>query len=122
MDVQNLSKENDGIRFLLILIDTLSKYLRIVALKQKSARDVLTGIKQVFESGVKCQTLRCDRGGEFRNRLLLNYLKMRELNNFLLIKIQRHLLQKELYVQFEVDYTDTFKKREHIDTLMYYQM
>lgn len=122
MDVQNLSKENDGIRFLLILIDTLSKYLRIVALKQKSARDVLTGIKQVFESGVKCQTLRCDRGGEFRNRLLLNYLKMRELNIFFLIKIQRHLLQKELYVQFEVDYTDTFKKREHIDTLMYYQM
>lgn len=55
MDVQNLSKENDGIRFLLILIDTLSKYLRIVALKQKSARDVLNGIKQVFESGVKCR-------------------------------------------------------------------
>lgn len=57
------------------MIDTLSKYLRIVALKQKSARDVLNGIKQVFESGVKCQTLRCDRGGEFRYRLLLNYLK-----------------------------------------------
>lgn len=75
MDVQNLSKENDGIRFLLILIDTLSKYLRIVVLKQKSARDVLNAIKQVFESGVKCQTLRSDRGGEFKNRQLLNYLK-----------------------------------------------
>lgn len=29
MDVQNLSKENDGIKYLLILIDTLSKYLRV---------------------------------------------------------------------------------------------
>jgi hypothetical protein len=75
MDVQNLSKENDCIKFLLILIDTLSKYLRIVVLKQKSARDVLNAVKQVFESGVKCQTLRSDRGGEFKNRLLLNYLK-----------------------------------------------
>lgn len=75
MDVQNLSKENDGIRFLLILIDTLSKYLRIVVLKQKSARDVLNVIRQVFESGVKCQTLRSDHGGEFKNRQLLNYLK-----------------------------------------------
>lgn len=35
MDVQNLSKENDGVRFLLILIDSFSNYLRIVALKQK---------------------------------------------------------------------------------------
>ncbi|XP_062571174.1 uncharacterized protein LOC134233207 [Saccostrea cucullata] len=75
MDVQNLSKENDGIKFLLILIDTLSKYLRIVALKQKSARDVSNAIKLIFESGVKCQTLRSDRGGEFKNNLLQNYLK-----------------------------------------------
>jgi hypothetical protein len=36
MDVQNLSKENDDIKYLLILIDTLSKYLRIVVLKRKS--------------------------------------------------------------------------------------
>lgn len=38
MDVQNMSKENDGVRFLLILIDSFSKYLRIVALKQKKKK------------------------------------------------------------------------------------
>lgn len=75
MDVQNLSKENDGVRFLLIVIDTLSKYLRVVALRQKSAKDVTNALKEVFESGVKCQTLRSDRGGEFKNRILQNYLK-----------------------------------------------
>lgn len=75
MDVQNLSKENDDIRFLLILIDTLSKYLRIGVLKRKSAGDVLNAIKLVFESGIKCKTLRSDRGGEFRNHQLQNYLQ-----------------------------------------------
>lgn len=75
MDVQNLSKENDGVRFLLILIDSFSKYLRIVALKQKTAREVLNGIQNVFESGAKCKTLRSDRGSEFRNKLLQNYLQ-----------------------------------------------
>jgi hypothetical protein len=75
MDVQNLSKDNDDIRFLLILIDTLSKYLRIVVLKRKSARDVVNAIKLVFESGIKCKTLRSDRGGEFKNRQLQNYLQ-----------------------------------------------
>jgi hypothetical protein len=67
MDVQNLSKENDGVRFLIILIDTLSKYLRLVALKHKSAREV--------SNAIKCQTLRSDRGGEFKNRVVQNYLK-----------------------------------------------
>lgn len=77
MDVQNLSKENDGVRFLLILIDSFSKYLRILALKQKTAAAVLNGIQQVFESGVQCKKLRSDRGSEFRNKLLRNYLQKR---------------------------------------------
>lgn len=82
MDVQNLSKENDGIRFLLILIDTLSKYLRIVALKQKSASTVLSGIKEVFDSGVTCKTLRSDRGSEFKNHKLQNYLQSKGIRLF----------------------------------------
>ena len=75
MDVQNLSKENDGIKFLLILIDTLSKYLRVVALRQKTAKDVLDAMKLVFDSGVKSTSIRSDRGGEFKNRLLQKFLK-----------------------------------------------
>lgn len=75
MDVQNLSKENDDIKYLLILIDTLSKYLRVVALRQKSAKDVLNAIKLVFESGIKSNSIRSDRGGEFKNRLLQKFLK-----------------------------------------------
>ena len=70
MDVQNLSKENDGIKYLLILIDTLSKYLRVVTLRQKTAKDVLNAMKLVFDSGVKSTSIRSDRGGEFKNRLL----------------------------------------------------
>jgi hypothetical protein len=35
----------------------------------------LNAIKLVFESGIKCEKLRSDRGGEFKNHLLQNYLK-----------------------------------------------
>lgn len=72
MDVQNLSKENDDIKYLLILIDTLSKYLRVVALRQKSAKDVLNAIKLVL---IKSNSIRSDRGGEFKNRLLQKFVK-----------------------------------------------
>jgi transposase InsO family protein len=75
MDMQNLSKENDGIKYLLILIDTLSKYLRVVMLRQKSAKDILNAMKLIFKSGIKSSSIRSDRGGEFKNRLLQKFLK-----------------------------------------------
>lgn len=70
-----LVKRERWCKILLIVIDTLSKYLRVIALRQKSAKNVTNALKEVFESGVKCQTLRSDRGGEFKNRILQNYLK-----------------------------------------------
>ncbi|KAK3107407.1 hypothetical protein FSP39_013884 [Pinctada imbricata] len=75
MDVQNLAKENDGINYLLILIDVFTKYLRVVPLQTKSARSVRDALKAVFESGLKCQKLRSDMGREFNNSLVKTYLK-----------------------------------------------
>lgn len=63
------------------MIDTLSKYLRVVTLRQKSAKDVLNAIKLVFESGVKSNSIRSDRGGEFKNRLLQKFLKEKGVNS-----------------------------------------
>lgn len=57
------------------MIDTLSKYLRVVTLRQKTAKDVLNAMKLVFDSGVKSTFIRSDRGGEFKNRLLQKFLK-----------------------------------------------
>lgn len=99
--------------FLLIFIDSFSKYLRKVALKQKTAAVVLNGIQQVFESGVQCKKLRSDRGSEFRNNLLRNYLQKNEFVCFLPIKIQRLRLQKELLEQFAVDCIAIFKKKQN---------
>ena len=82
MDVQNLAKENDGINYLLILIDVFTKYLRVVPLQTKSARSVRDALKAVFESGLKCQKLRSDMGREFNNSLVKTYLKDQGVNLF----------------------------------------
>lgn len=43
---------------------------------------VLNVIQQVFESGVQCRKLRSDRGSEFRNNLLRNYLQKKGVRLF----------------------------------------
>ena len=67
--VENLKKYNDGVRFLLFVIDIFSRYLW-----DKTAKSVLNAIKAVF-SERKCLKLRTDGGSEFKNRYVKKYLK-----------------------------------------------
>lgn len=74
-DVSNLSSENDGYKFLLVLIDIFSRFLFIIPLKNKQHQSVTDGLKSAFQSGRKPQTLRTDKGSEFKNRWVKAFLK-----------------------------------------------
>ncbi|XP_061173692.1 uncharacterized protein LOC133182861 [Saccostrea echinata] len=73
--VSNISSENDGYKFLLVLIDIFSRFLFIVPLKNKQHQNVTEGLKSVFQTGRKPQTLRTDEGSEFKNRSVKAFLK-----------------------------------------------
>ena len=72
--VANISKDNDGVQFLLFVIDDFSKFLWIRALKNKIATTVLKAIKDVFKETVP-KKLRTDKGSEFTNKLFKNYMQ-----------------------------------------------
>lgn len=72
--VGNLAKENDKIKYLLFVIDVFSRYLWIEPLIDKTAKSVLNGLKRVF-SKRKPVRLRVDKGSEFVNRWVKQYLK-----------------------------------------------
>lgn len=74
-DVSNISSENDGYKFLLVLIDIFSRFLFIVPLKNKQHQNVTDGLQSVFHSGRKPETLRTDKGSEFKNRWVKTFLK-----------------------------------------------
>jgi hypothetical protein len=44
-DVSNISDENDGIKYLLFVIDIFSKYLWVEPLKNKTAKDVVKALQ-----------------------------------------------------------------------------
>ena len=73
-DVNNIAKDNDGIRYLLFVIDIFSSFLWVKPLKNKTAKSVLEALKEVLKKR-KLVRLRVDKGSEFVNRWVKKYLK-----------------------------------------------
>ena len=66
-DMKVLSEDNDGVNFLLLVIDTFSKYGWIVPLKNKKSKTVAEALKNIFEER-KPEKLWTDKGTELKNK------------------------------------------------------
>lgn len=75
MDMQQLSKSNDGVRYLIIVIEILSRFLWVEPLKDKTGKSLVVGLQNVFERGGKAELYRMDKGTEFTNKLVVNFFK-----------------------------------------------
>ena len=72
-DMRALSEENEGVNFLLLVIDTFSKYGWIVPLKNKQAQTIVKALNEIFkESGRRPGKLWTDKGREFFNENVRN--------------------------------------------------
>ena len=69
------SEENDGVEFLLLVIDTFSKYGWIIPLKNKQAKTMIEAFKSIFKEGRKPEKLWTDKGKEFYNKDVKDLLK-----------------------------------------------
>jgi transposase InsO family protein len=82
VDVQALSKYNDGVKYLLTVIDVFSKFLHIVPLKSKTGKAVATAFQSLFKDPKYAKPIRrrpvwvrTDRGKEFLNKTFQDMLK-----------------------------------------------
>ena len=68
-DMTAFKDYNEGVNFLLLVIDTFSKYGWIVPLKNKKAQTIVKALKEIFkESGRRPDKLWTDKGREFFNK------------------------------------------------------
>ncbi|XP_062611537.1 uncharacterized protein LOC134273357 [Saccostrea cucullata] len=75
-DVSSLKKHNDGYTFLLCAIDVLSKYAWVVPLKQKTGKEMIRGLQEIFrQDGRRPVRIQSDQGKEFTNREFLQAFK-----------------------------------------------
>jgi hypothetical protein len=68
VDMQAFAKDNDGIKYLLCVIDIFSKYGWIVPMKDKSGKSTAEAFERIFSSGRKPLKLWVDKGKEFYNK------------------------------------------------------
>lgn len=74
VEMQDFSRQNQGYRYLLTIIDVFSKYAFVKPLKNKTGNHVANAIASIFKSRSP-QSLRTDRGKEFLNSQVKGVLK-----------------------------------------------
>ena len=81
-DVQNLTRYNKGSKFLLIAIDILSRHLWVRPLKNKSGEEIIKSLNNIFEEGRLPKVIRTDKGLEFTNQKVQDFLKTKGVRHF----------------------------------------
>jgi len=82
VDVQGLSKYDDGVKYLLTVIDVFSKFLHIITLKSKMGKAVTSAFQTILKDPKYLKPIRgrpvwvrMDRGKEFLNKSFQDMLK-----------------------------------------------
>jgi hypothetical protein len=73
---ESLASQNDGYKYILVVIDVFSKFAYTVPLKAKTADSIIEAFKLIFEkTDLKPMQLSTDKGGEFRNKKFQMFMK-----------------------------------------------
>ena len=83
VDVSRLKEDNDGYTFLLVCIDTFSKYVWIRPLKKKTGKATVEAFTDIVSKDVRTpKNLHYDQGTEFTNRHFQQLLKSMNSNGY----------------------------------------
>ena len=74
--VQDVAKENDGVNYLLVVIDVFSKFLWVRPMKNKTAYSLIQAFDFILSKKRKPEKLRTDKGTEFLKESFQQYLKV----------------------------------------------
>ncbi|XP_065645837.1 uncharacterized protein LOC136076292 [Hydra vulgaris] len=115
VDMQSFSKFNDGIKYLLMVIDVFSKYGWIFPLKSKTGVDVAHALNKIFEKR-KCEKLWVDKGKEFYNKhvksLGINIYSTENEEKSCVVERWNRTMKKKMFKYFSANST-----RRYIDIL-----
>lgn len=82
IDLQSLSKQNRGFNYILVVIDTFSKYAWTYPLKRKTKDAVFSAFEHLFKQGRKPKNLQTDFGTEFYNKKIKKLTRAHKINHY----------------------------------------
>ena len=82
-DMQSLSKNNKGIKYLLCAIDLFSKYAFVIPLKDKKGISIVNSFNKIIkQSNRRPNKIWVDQGGEFYNTVFEKWLSDNDINMY----------------------------------------
>lgn len=75
MDMAKFSDKNNGVKYILVAIDTFSKYLYLRPLMDKTGKSVAAAFQDIFKHGRVPNRLRTDKGQEFKARVVRDLME-----------------------------------------------
>ena len=82
VDVQNLSRYNNGYKYLLTCLDIFTKYAWVLPLKTKQGQELVKAFQTILASGRKPSKLETDQGTEFLNGVFQKFLRENNIDFF----------------------------------------
>ena len=79
--MQSLSKYNNGVKYLLCVIDLFSKYAWVNPIKDKKGTSTVNAFQKIISKGRKPNKIWVDQGSEFYNESFKDFLKINNINN-----------------------------------------
>lgn len=81
IDMQSQSKNNNGYKYILIVIDTYTKYVWVEALKNKKAEEITKAMLNILKKNYP-KLLQTDNGTEFYNKQFQDLLKKYNIRHY----------------------------------------
>ena len=81
MDIVNLQRHNEDVKYILIAIDVFPCFLYAQPFKSKRDADLVTALKRILAGPKKPKTIRTDRGMQFRSKEVDTYLKSQNIHH-----------------------------------------
>ncbi|KAE9522514.1 hypothetical protein AGLY_017107 [Aphis glycines] len=81
MDMQSHSRQNYGFKYILVVIDTYSKYVWVEALKNKTSKECTNGMFNILKKAHP-KLLQTDNGTEFYNIQFQNLMKKYKIKHY----------------------------------------
>ena len=82
IEVINIAKYNRGYRYLLTVVDVLSKHAWVQPVKSKTGKAVTDAFEKILKGGRKPINLQTDDGKEFYNKIFQNLMKRKGIHHF----------------------------------------
>jgi hypothetical protein len=79
VDVQAISDQNDGNKYILTCIDVFSKYAWAIPLKNKTGKSITEAFSQIFQHNRVPKKLQVDKGSEFYNATFKSLLNKHDI-------------------------------------------